>query len=229
MAKIDALDKKEKQNYIAKNVALLLDGGLVNLGIGLPTKVPNFLPDGVSIILHSENGYTGMGRAPKDENDPIFDEKIVTAGGMPSSINPGGAFFDSCTSFGIVRGGHLDATILGALEIDQEGNLANYMVPGKMVPGMGGAMDLVSGAKEVIVAMEHSARDGSAKILKNCTLPLTAQNCVDYVVTEYCVLKFTDKGYELMKLNKDVTIEELKAATEAEIIVPDDYEFMVEL
>lgn len=229
MAKIDALDKKERQNYIAKNVALLLEGGLVNLGIGLPTKVPNFLPEGVELILHSENGYTGMGPAPKDENDPIFDDHIVTAGGMPSSIVPGGAFFDSCTSFGIVRGGHLNATILGALEIDEEGNLANYMVPGKMVPGMGGAMDLVSGAKKVIVAMEHCAKNGSPKILKKCTLPLTAEKCVDYVVTEYCVLKFTDKGYELMKLNKDVNIENLKKATEAEIIVPENYEEMVEL
>lgn len=229
MAKLDSMDKNQRQDFIAKNVGPLIQSGLVNLGIGLPTKVPNFLPEGVKIILHSENGFTGMGPAPKGENDPIYNHRVSTAGGAPSSILPGGAFFDSCVSFGIVRGGHLKATVLGALEIDQEGNLANYMIPGKMVPGMGGAMDLVAGAKEVIVAMEHCSKDGGAKILKKCTLPLTAEKCVDYVVTEMCVLKFTDKGYELMKKNKDVTIDEIKAATQADIIVPDEVGEMLEL
>lgn len=229
MARLDTLDKNTRQNFIAKNVAQLVSGGLINLGIGLPTRVPNFLPEGIDIILHSENGFTMMGPSPKDENDPSFDKDVINAGGMPSSILPGGAFFDTATSFGIVRGGHLNATVLGALEIDEKGNLANYKVPGKMVPGMGGAMDLVSGAETVIVAMEHTARDGSPKILKECSLPLTAKEAVKYVVTEYCVLKYTDKGYELMKLNKDVTVEDLKSVTEAEIIVPESYEEMIEL
>lgn len=229
MAKLDTLDKKLKQEYIAKNVAQLLEGGLVNLGIGLPTKVPSYLPDGVQVILHSENGYVGMGKAPKGPEDPLYDENITTAGGMPSSILPGGAFFDTTTSFGLVRGGHLEATILGALEVDEEGNIANYMVPGKMVPGMGGAMDLVTGAKKVIVAMEHTAKGDSPKILKKCTLPLTGEKCVSYIVTEYCVLRKEDEGYVLEKLNKDVTLDQLKEVTEAEIIIPETYFEMVEL
>lgn len=229
MAKLETLDKKLKQEFIAKNVAQLLEGGLVNLGIGLPTKVPAYLPDGVQVILHSENGYVGMGKAPSGPEDPLFDENITTAGGMPSSIVAGGAFFDSATSFGLVRGGHLEATILGALEVDQEGNIANYMVPGKMVPGMGGAMDLVTGAKKVIVAMEHTAKGDSPKILKNCSLPLTGEKCVSHIVTEYCVLRVEEKGLVLEKLNKDVTLDDLIKVTEAEIIIPASYLEMVEL
>lgn len=229
MALLNRLDKNQMQNYIAKNVAAILSDGLVNLGIGLPTKVSNYLPETSKVILHSENGYTAMGRSPADINDPLYDPNIITAGGMPSSIHPGGAFFDSCTSFGIIRGGHLNTTVLGALEVDQEGNLANYMIPGKMIPGMGGAMDLVSGAKTVIVAMEHLTKTGNPKILKKCRLPLTAEKCVDFVVTEMCMLKMTDQGYVLFKINKDISIEELKQATEADIILPDNIEFMVEL
>lgn len=225
MAKLENFDKVTKQNYIAKNVALMLDGGLVNLGIGLPTKVPNFLPEGVNILLHSENGYVGMGPAPKDENDPKYNPNIVTAGGMPSSILPGGSFFDTCTSFGLVRGGHLDATILGALQVDEFGNIANYKVPGKIVPGMGGAMDLVTGAKKCIVAMEHTQK-GDKKILKSCTLPLTGERCVNYIVTELCILKVTEEGLVLEKINKDVTVEEVQEQTEAKIIVPESYGFM---
>lgn len=228
MAKVENFDKVSRQNYIAKNVASILDGGLVNLGIGLPTKVPNFLPEGVQIILHSENGYVGMGPAPKDENDPIYNPNVVTAGGMPSSILPGGAFFDTCTSFGLVRGGHLDATILGALQVDEKGNIANYKVPGKIVPGMGGAMDLVTGARQCIVAMEHTQK-GEHKILKKCNLPLTGEACVDMIVTELCILKVTKEGLVLKAINKDVTVEELQAQTEAVIIIPEKYDFMEEL
>ena len=190
MAKLESFDKNSRQNYIAANAATLItEGGLVNLGIGLPTRVPNYLLEGVELILHGENGYVGVGASPADENDPLFDDDVRNAGGMPSSLIVGGAYIDSPTSFGIIRGGHLKATILGALEVDEHGNIANYMIPGKMVPGMGGAMDLVIGAEKCIVAMEHTNKNGDAKILKDCTLPLTGKGCVDYIVTELCILE----------------------------------------
>lgn len=202
------------KNTIAARVAReLSDGDVVNLGIGLPTLVANHLPEGVTVLLQSENGFVGLGPAP-DPADPY----VVNAGGQPAGILPGGAFFDSATSFGIIRGGHVDATVLGALEVDAEGNVANWIIPGKMVPGMGGAMDLVVGAKKVIIAMEHTNK-GRHKILKKCRLPLTAVKCVDLIITEMGVMEVTDKGLVLTELGEGFTVEDVQAATEAELIV----------
>lgn len=209
------MDEKE---FIARRVAKELnDGDVVNLGIGLPTLVANYIPAGIEITLQSENGFLGMGPAPaKGEEDPY----LVNAGGMHATINPGGVFFDSAESFLIIRGGHVDATVLGALEVDEKGNLANWMVPGKMVPGMGGAMDLVTGAKKVIVAMQHTAK-GNHKILKKCTLPLTAVNAVDLIVTEMGVMEITDQGIVLTEINPEFTVEQIQAATGATLIISD--------
>ena len=202
------------KELIAKRVAMeLKDGELVNLGIGLPTMVPEFLPADVSIVLQSENGFVGMG--PLTEEDP----DLVNAGGKPTGILPGGAFFDSLMSFNLIRGGHVDVTVLGALQVDEQGNLANWMVPGKMVPGMGGAMDLVVGAKKVIVAMEHTAKGGAPKILKECTLPLTAKGVVTMIVTELGVMRFTAEGLLLEELAPGVTVEQVVAQTEAALKV----------
>lgn len=210
------MNKEQIQNYIAQRVALeLKDGDIVNLGIGLPTKVANFLPEDVHIILQSENGFTGLGPTPSEDN---IDPNIVNAGGMPVSILPGGCFFDSATSFGIIRGGHVDVTVLGALQVDEKGNIANYMIPGKMVPGMGGAMDLVTGAKKVIVAMEHTSK-GAIKILKECTLPLTAVNAVSLIITEMGVIEVTDNGLILTEINPEYTVEEVIALTEAPLTI----------
>lgn len=222
------MDKNTLQDFIAKNVATLIDGGLVNLGIGLPTRVPSFLPEGANLILHSENGFVGVGPSPKGEEDPIYDPFVANAGGLPSSITAEGAFFDSSVSFGLVRGGHLNATILGALQVDEKGNLANYMIPGKMVPGMGGAMDLVTGAELVIVAMEHTQK-GNLKILKECSLPLTGIGCVDWIVTEMGVIKVTEEGLLLTKKNRDYSLEEIQEATEPRLIVSKDLGEMLEL
>lgn len=212
------MDKERLRDNIARRVAReLKDGQLVNIGIGVPTKVPNYIPRDVNVILHSENGFVGLGPAP----DPVTDTTIVNAGGQPVSIMPGGCFFDSTTSFGIIRGGHLDVTILGALQVDQEGNIANYMIPGKMVHGMGGAMDLLTGAKKVIVAMEHTA-NGEPKILKRCTLPLTAKAQVDLIVTEMAVIEVTKDGLVLKELGEGFTLEEVLKATDAELIVSDN-------
>ena len=203
---------------IAQRVAReLKDGDLVNLGIGLPTMVANYLPEGINIIFQSENGFTGLGPAPEAES---ADPDIVNAGGAPVTIIKGGAFFDSATSFGIIRGGHVAVTVLGALQVDEKGNIANYMIPGKMVPGMGGAMDLLSGAKKVIVAMEHTAK-GSPKILPECTLPLTAVNAVDLIITEMGVIEVTDKGLVLKELNPEYTVVQVKEATLANLMVSD--------
>ncbi|MBB6216336.1 acetate CoA/acetoacetate CoA-transferase beta subunit [Anaerosolibacter carboniphilus] len=211
------------REIIAKRVAKeLKDGDVVNLGIGLPTMVANYVPEGVDIILQSENGFVGMG-PQAEEGKEIKD--LVNAGGMNVTLQPGAAFFDSAMSFAIIRGGHVAATVLGALQVDQKGNLANWMIPGKMVPGMGGAMDLVSGAKKVIVAMEHTAK-GSPKILKECTLPLTAANEVDMIVTEMGVMVVTNEGLVLTEINPAYTIEDVKAATEAELIIAKELEEM---
>ena len=211
------MDKEQMQNNIAKRAAQeLKDGNLVNLGIGLPTRVSRYLPEGVNLILHSENGFVGLGPAPED----VLDPTIVNAGGQPVTIKEGGCFFDSATSFGIVRGGHLDVTILGALQVDESGNIANYMIPGKLVPGMGGAMDLLSGTKNVIVAMEHTA-NGAPKILKKCTLPLTAKGAVDLIITEMAVIKVTGKGLVLTEVSDGFTVEDVLKATEAELIICD--------
>ncbi|OCL21879.1 succinyl-CoA--3-ketoacid-CoA transferase [Gilliamella sp. wkB72] len=210
------MDKEQIQNYIAKRVALeLKDGNVVNLGIGLPTRVANFLPDNVHIILQSENGFIGLGPTP-DENQ--IDDSIVNAGGQPVTILPGGCFFDSATSFGIIRGGHVDVSVLGALQVDQKGNIANYMIPGKMVPGMGGAMDLVTGAKKVIVAMEHTSK-GAVKILRECSLPLTAVNAVDMIITEMGVIEVTKQGLVLTEINPIYSLDEILASTEADLTV----------
>ena len=217
------MDKNQIQEFIAKRVAKELeDGTLVNLGIGLPTQVANFVPVGVNVTFHSENGFTGLGPSPTEEN---MDPHIVNAGGMPVTIMPGGCFFDSATSFGIIRGGHIALTVLGALQVDEKGNIANYMIPGKMVPGMGGAMDLLSGAKKVIVAMEHTAK-GNPKILKECTLPLTAAGAVDLIITEMAVIKVTKEGLLLTEINPEYTLEEVIAATDAELIISDDLKQM---
>jgi len=201
---------------IAKRVAdFLKDGDVVNLGIGLPTMVANYIPEGIDVTFQSENGFLGLGPAPEAGKE---DWELVNAGGMPSSILPGGMFFDSATSFGIIRGGHVDATVLGAMEVDQNGNLANWKIPGKMVPGMGGAMDLVVGANNVIVAMVHTQK-GKAKILKHCTLPLTAKEQVNLIVTEMAVIKVTKEGLVLEELGPEATVEEVIAATEADLIV----------
>ncbi|HBD63726.1 MAG TPA: succinyl-CoA--3-ketoacid-CoA transferase [Clostridiales bacterium] len=204
---------------IAKRIAKLLhDGDVVNLGIGLPTMVANYIPEGMDITFQSENGFLGLGPAPEAGNE---DWELVNAGGMPSSILPGGMFFDSATSFGIIRGGHVDATVLGAMEVDENGNLANWKIPGKMVPGMGGAMDLVVGAKTVIIAMVHTQK-GTPKILKQCTLPLTAKEQVNIIVTEMALLRVTDKGLVLEEIGPEATVEEVIAATEANLIVSPD-------
>lgn len=201
---------------IAKRVAKLLhDGDVVNLGIGLPTMVANYIPEGMDITFQSENGFLGLGPAPESGKE---DWELVNAGGMPSSIVSGGMFFDSATSFGIIRGGHVDATVLGAMEVDENGNLANWKIPGKMVPGMGGAMDLVVGANTVIIAMVHTQK-GKPKILKQCTLPLTAKEQVNIIVTEMALLRVTDKGLVLEELGPEATVEDVIAATEANLIV----------
>ena len=209
--------------YIAKRVAQeLKDGDVVNLGIGLPTMVANYIPEGIEITLQSENGFLGMGPAAEKGKE---DSYLVNAGGIHVTINPGGAFFDSATSFLIIRGGHVDATVLGALEVDEKGNLANWMVPGKMVPGMGGAMDLVTGAKKVIVAMNHTAK-GSHKILKECTLPLTAVNAVDLIITEMGVMEVTNKGLVLTEINPAFTVEDVQNATGATLIISENLKQM---
>lgn len=196
----------------------LKDNDMVNLGIGMPTMVANYIPEGVEVLLQSENGFVGIGPTPDREN---WDPYVVNAGGQPASILPGGCCFDSCTSFGLIRGGHVAASVLGALEVDEEGNLANWIIPGKMVPGMGGGMDLTVGARTIIVVMEHCDKKGNPKILKKCRLPLTAVHAVDYIVTELCVLHYTGEGLELMELAPGVTAEEVRAKTEADLVIPE--------
>ncbi|MEX1378090.1 MAG: 3-oxoacid CoA-transferase subunit B [Eubacteriales bacterium] len=209
----------EPRQRIAHRIGRMFnDGDFINLGIGMPTMVANYIPEGINIILHSENGFLGIGPTPEKEQE---DKDVVNAGGMPVTVLAGGSSFDSATSFGIIRGGHLAATVLGALQVDEKGNLANWMVPGKIVPGMGGAMDLVAGARKVIIAMEHTTKDGKPKILKECSLPLTAAGEVDFVVTELGMMEMTKEGIVLRELAEGVTIEDIKSKTEAKLIIPD--------
>ena len=208
----------DAKTIIAKRVAQeFKDGDVVNLGIGIPTLAADFLSDGVSVILQSENGFLGL--APlQGEADP----DLTNAGGKPVSIIPGATVFDSAMSFAIIRGGHVDITVLGALEVDQEGNLANWMVPGKLVPGMGGAMDLVSGARKVIVSMEHTAKDGTPKILKKCTLPLTGKGVVHQIITNLCVFHVTEEGLVLQELAPGITEGEVREKTDADFVTGSD-------
>ena len=204
---------------IAKRIAQELKSGmLVNLGIGIPTLVANYLSEGTKVLFQSENGLIGTGPVPEDGTaHPL----LTDAGGRPVSALPGACTFDSATSFGLIRGGHVDVTVLGGLQVDQQGHLANWMIPGKMVPGMGGAMDLVSGAKRVIVAMQHTAK-GKPKIMRRCNLPLTSVRPVSMVVTELAVIDFPDGKARLAETAPGVTVAQVREATEAELVVGDE-------
>lgn len=217
------MDKNQIREVIARRCAKeLKDGFVVNLGIGLPTLIPNYLPEGVKVVLQSENGLLGLGPTPEEGKENKY---FVNAGGGYISVLPGGSIFDSSTSFGIIRGGHVDVTILGAMQVDEQGNLANWILPGGKTIGMGGAMDLLVGAKEVILAMEHTAK-GKPKILKRCTLPLTAPHEVDMIVTEMGVMKITPDGIVLSEINPDFTVDQVQQNTEAKLIIPSDLKSM---
>ena len=210
------MDKHEMREVIAKRAAKELhDGDVVNLGIGIPTLIPNYLPEGVEVTLQTENGAMGMGPTPAEGEE---DKNLINAGGGYITLEPGACTFDSATSFAIIRGGHVNVSFLGALQVDEKGNLANWIIPGKMAPGMGGAMDLVVGAKRVILTMEHTQK-GNHKILMECTLPLTAAGQVNMIITEMGVMDITPEGIVLRELHPEFTVEQVQEATGATLII----------